>query len=112
LAFGILDVIFSSNKRHMKYTVSSSIPPSILNINNKTYVVPSWIEVPLGTQLDQIIWKPEKIIKVENPNVIEIKSSSGGGTYQIRKIGNVYQCNCPGYWRSKDRVCKHIKQIL
>lgn len=95
----------------MKYTVSSSIPPSIIELNSGTYIVPAWMEVPKGTTLEQIVWKPEKIVKVENPNIIEVKSSSGG-KYQIRKVGNVYQCNCPGYWRSKDRVCKHIKSIL
>jgi len=95
----------------MKYTVTSSIPPSILNINNKSYIVPSWVEVPLGTKLEQVIWKPEKVTKIEIPDVIEVKSSSGG-VYQIRKIGNKYQCNCPGFWRSKDRVCKHIKSII
>lgn len=95
----------------MKYTVNSSVPPAILFINNKTFIVPSWIEVPLGTKLEQIVWRPEKIIKTETPNVIEVKSSSGG-VYQIQKIGNKYQCNCPGFWRSKDRICKHIKSIL
>jgi hypothetical protein len=95
----------------MKYTFTSSIPPSILNINNKTYIVPLWVEVPYGTRLEDITWKPEKITKVEIPDIIEVKSSSGGN-YQIRKVGNKYQCNCPGYWRSKDRECKHIKQLI
>ncbi len=111
MAFGDFDVIFSSNKRHMNYTVTSFLPPAIVNINNKCFIVPSWIEVPLGTKREQVIWKPEKVTKVETPDIIEVKSSSGG-FYQIRKVGNKYQCNCPGFWRSKDKVCKHIKSII
>ena len=95
----------------MKYNVSSSIPPSIIELSRGTYVVPTWMEVPKGTTLEQIVWKPEKITKIDNPNIIEVKSSSGG-VYQIKKVGNAYQCNCPGFWRSKDRVCKHIKTII
>jgi hypothetical protein len=45
-------------------------------------------------------------------NWIEVDSNSGGGKYQIQKIGDTYKCNCPGYYRSKDRICKHIKQII
>lgn len=87
--------------------------PAIAHLLNKSVILPFWIDVPSDTTLDDIVWtksvntKPKPI-----SNIIEVSSSSGEGKYQIQKIGNTYKCNCPGYWRSKDRICKHIKQII
>jgi hypothetical protein len=94
------------------YNIKSPIPPAIINLPNKSFIVPIWLEVPKGTTLDQIKWEKETVKAKSNSNIIEVTSSSGEGKYQIQKIGHTYKCNCPGYWRSKDRICKHIKQLI
>lgn len=91
------------------YHVQSSLRPAIIELPKGTFVVPAWVEVPKGTELDQIVWVQETKPKLD-PNIIKVIGSSGD-TYIIQKIGNKYKCSCPGYFRSKDRVCKHIKQI-
>ena len=94
------------------FKIKSFYPPMIVNISDKTYVLPVWLRVPQGTTLNQVEWEKEILIPKADPNIIQVASSSGEGKYQIQKIGNTYKCNCPGYWRSKDRICKHIKQII
>lgn len=86
--------------------------PSLVEINDKKYLVPDWKEVDPNTTLDDINWiKPEKPeLKIE-PNIFKFKSSSSDSIYTVRKMGNAYKCNCPGYWRSKIRECKHIKEV-
>ena len=91
------------------YHVQSSLRPAIIDLPKGTFVVPAWVEVPRGTTLDQIVWENE-IQPKSNPSTIKVEGSSGS-TYFIQKIGNKYKCSCPGYFRSKDRVCKHIKQL-
>jgi hypothetical protein len=91
------------------YHVQSSLRPAIVDLPKGTFVVPAWVEVPRGTTLDQIVWENE-IQPKSNPSIIKVEGSSGS-TYFIQKIGNKYKCSCPGYFRSKDRVCKHIKQL-
>jgi hypothetical protein len=94
------------------FKVKSFYPPMIINISDKTYILPVWVRVPNGTTLNQIEWEKEIPTPKPQSNIIEVDSSSGGGKYQIQKIGDTYKCNCPGYYRSKDRICKHIKQII
>lgn len=99
--------------KRFKYDYTHAyISPSLIEINNKKYLVPDWKEVDKNTTLDDINWtKPEKPeVKIE-PNIFKFKSSSSDSIYTVRKIGNVYRCNCPGYWRSKTRECKHIKEV-
>jgi hypothetical protein len=79
----------------------------------KKFIIPSWIEVHPQTTLEDIKWiKPE--IKVTEPKKSEwtFDSSSGNGFYTVRvnSLGKL-ACNCMGYYRSKDRKCKHVKQV-
>ena len=94
------------------YKVKSHVHPGIVNFLTKTYILPMYLEVPPGTTLDQIEWERTYPTPKPNPNIIKVDSSSGQGKYQIQKIGDTYKCSCPGYWRSKDRICKHIKQLI
>jgi len=101
---------FKDGKHYVK---GGHVPPMIVDLVTKKAIIPWWINVPLNTTLDDIVWIREDKVEVKpQSNIIEVASSSGEGKYQIKKVGNKYQCNCPGYWRSKDRVCKHIKQII
>jgi hypothetical protein len=81
--------------------------------NGKKYIIPAWIEVHPETTLADINWiKPE--IKITEPKKTEwsFESSSGNGFYAVRynSLG-VLACNCMGYYRSKERKCKHVKQV-
>ena len=86
--------------------------PALLDIGDKKYLVPDWKEVDPNTTLDDINWtKPEKPEPKVEPNLFKFKSSSSDAVYTVRKIMDSYKCNCPGYWRSKTRECKHIKEV-
>ena len=98
-----------------KYTYEHSlIPPGLMvNVEGKKFITPSWQEVHPETTLNDIKWVRPKTVEHEIPkNTWEFQSSSGGGTYIVKQVGmNKFQCNCPGYWRSKDRECKHVKSL-
>ena len=89
------------------------IPPSILELNGKTYLMPLWKEVVKGTTIKDIEWIKPKPKKKAETIVVETPSSKGDVIYKTRfypDSGN-YTCNCPGTWRAKDRMCKHIIKL-
>jgi len=100
-----------------KYKMETLIPPRLHKslIDNKTYIIPHWIEVPNDTTNDQIEWikyesKPEPIININiwNPEM-------GDNKYNTRfdSKTNTYQCRCPGFWRVKIKgECKHVKFLM
>jgi hypothetical protein len=95
------------------YVTGGIIRPMLINLVDKLAIIPWWVNVPLNTTLDDIIWIREDNEPVQTqPEFIEIKSSSSNEKYRITKKINKYHCTCPGFWRSKDRVCKHIKQVI
>ena len=102
-----------------KYTYEHPIlPPTIINspTTGKTYIVPVWMEVLPETTLNDIEWiKPEikkPVIEKQEPQTWKFESKSDPGSfYVVQVIGNKIKCNCPGVWRSKDRKCKHIKEV-
>jgi len=91
----------------MKYTVTSIIPPRLYSgLDNKTYVVPQWIEVPSNTKLEDINWikftpKPKPVI-VDN-----------GYNTRYDAVSKKYICGCQGYYKAKSNGndCKHIKEL-
>ena len=106
-----------------KYTYEHPIIPPTLHVENgKKYILPSNQEVILETTMDDIEWikidpinrvivynKPKPI---QSPTTWEFESSSSPGQfYTVRLSGKTYKCNCPGVYRSKDRICKHIKEV-
>jgi hypothetical protein len=102
-----------------KYTYEHPIlPPSIIvsPTTGKTYIVPAWMEVLPETTLNDIEWiKPEikkSVIEKQEPQTWKFESKSDPGSfYVVRQVGITFKCNCPGVWRSKDRKCKHIKEV-
>jgi hypothetical protein len=102
-----------------KYTYEHPIlPPSIIvsPTTGKTYIVPAWIEVLPETTINDIEWiKPEikkSVIEKQEPQTWKFESKSDPGSfYVVRQVGITFKCNCPGVWRSKDRKCKHIKEV-
>ena len=90
------------------------IPPSLFTgQDGQKYIVPTWQKVVPETTLNDIKWvKPEiKKPKPEKNEWLFESSSDPGHFYKVRQVGVKYTCNSPGVWRSKDRECKHIKEV-
>ncbi len=103
---------FIGVKRFRYEHVHAYLCPALTTLNGKKYLLPSWKEVDPKTTLEDINWiKPEKQESKPEPNLFKFKSDSSDSVYTVRKIMDAYKCNCPGYWRSKDRECKHIKKL-
>lgn len=109
-------IVFARRFRY-KYE-HSYMPPSILEINGKTYLMPLWQEVVKGTTINDIEWIKPKPKPVKKREVIKhtFESATSGSIYTTREYHNEdgsikYTCNCPGVWRSKERKCKHIKSL-
>ena len=112
--FGIKPDGFGSSimvKLH-KYTHKHVLPPCILNLGGKTYIMPGWQEVIEGTTLNDVIHIKPKVKKKAETIVVETLSSKGGKMYKTRyypDTGN-FTCTCPGVWMSGNN-CKHIKKL-
>lgn len=93
------------------YTVNSLYSPFFFRGpgSGKLYLMPNWIEVPEGTTMDQVIHVKPEMRKVEV--IKQFKSSKGEITYNVTYDGKEYRCDCPGA-RFRNRVCKHIKQLI
>ena len=96
---------------HFKYEYKHPILPPTLGtfISGKRYIVPGWIEVHPDTQLSDVKWVKENI--KQEKTTWEFKSSSSNGKYTVTKVGDKLKCNCMGFFRAKDRRCKHIKSV-
>tara|TARA_B110000444_G_scaffold261148_1_gene311410 strand:+ start:3291 stop:3728 length:438 start_codon:yes stop_codon:yes gene_type:complete len=100
------------NYRLFKYDYKGILPPAILKLGGKTYIVPSWQEVLPETRLEDINWIKPKIKKTKETVIVETLSSKGDKMYKTRfypDTGN-YSCTCPGTWMSNNN-CKHIKKL-
>ena len=100
--------------RRYKYEYEHPVlPPTILELNGKTYLMPLWKEVVKGTTVDDIEWIKPKPKKKRTEPVIETFSSGSSDTIYTTKYypdsGN-FHCTCPGSWRSRGN-CKHIKEL-
>lgn len=102
--------------RRAKYKYEHPIiPPMILKLNGKTYIMPLWKEVLNGTTANDVEWvKPQP--KKTEIETFTFESSSSGSVYTTKKFtkpsGEVkFSCSCPGVWRAKDKRCKHIKSL-
>ena len=99
--------------RRFKYEHEHMFPPTLFtNLEGQKYILPTWIPVHEETTLNDIEWiKPEKVEAKPEPETWKFESSSSDAVYTVRKVGITYKCNCPGYWRSYERKCKHIKSV-
>ena len=41
------------------YDIKSFYPPMIVNLPDKSFIIPVWVEVPKGTTLNQIKWEKQ-----------------------------------------------------
>jgi len=90
-----------------KYEITGTMPPSLItDVKGKRYIVPQWIEVHPQTQLSDISFKKP----VKRPRAdIQVKTGNYKTTYNTTT--KMYKCTCMGYFRAKDRRCKHIKAL-
>jgi hypothetical protein len=88
------------------------LPPSIVaGRDGKKYIIPTWQEInPLAT-LEDINWVPKKTEPKPESKTWTFKSSSSDTVYKVKQIDNTLKCNCMGFFRAKDRRCKHIKSV-
>ena len=97
-----------------KYDYEHHMSPSLANIGNKKYIVPTWQEVLPETTLKDINWIKPKVKKMlESKTITKINTSSSGlGKYTTKYYpeSGKYHCSCPGYWRSGGN-CKHVKEM-
>lgn len=104
--------------RRFQYEHREQYPPMLLDINGKKYLMPQWKVVHPQTTLEDIKWVKPKPKTKPQLQVIkhEFTSSSSNSVYvtreKIDENGEItYACNCPGFYRAKDRKCKHIKSL-
>ena len=104
----------STMVRRFKYDYEHSVmPPTILELNGKTYLMPIWKEVVEGTTIKDINWIKPKPKRIEPIVEINVSGSNPDIKYKTSyhpSSGNYY-CNCPGKWMAKDGKCKHIKAL-
>ena len=86
---------------------------AIVKLNNKTILMPRGFEVHPKTTLEDVIVTKiqKKKKKKQESNTHTFKSSSSDSVYTVRETLGTFKCNCPGFYRSKDRKCKHIKLL-
>ena len=104
----------STMVRRFKYDYEHSVmPPTILELNGKTYLMPIWKEVVEGTTIKDINWIKPKPKRIEPIVEINVSGSNPDIKYKTSyhpSSGNYY-CNFPCIWRAKDGKCKHIKAL-
>lgn len=106
--------LIGSSSQLFKYDYEHPIlAPTLYESKGQKYILPFWIKVHPKTTYSDINWIKPEVKKIEpEKNTWKFESSSAPGTfYIVKQSGLRYSCNCPGVWRSKDRRCKHIKQI-
>jgi len=105
------DIVSSVATRLIYRSNNQTLPPHLITVRDKKYIVPEWKEVHPLTTKDDIIWE-KPVEKVIEEKTFKFESSSEKGMfYKVRVKGAKISCNCQGVWRAKDRTCKHMKQV-
>ena len=100
--------------RRFKYDYEHPVmPPTILELNGKTYLMPIWKEVVEGTTIKDINWIKPKPKRTEPIIEMHVSSSNADIKYKTTYYpdSGKFYCNCPGRWRAFDGRCKHIKAL-
>ena len=90
-------------------------PSLFVDSKGDKYIVPTWQKVHPKTELNDIIWKKTKIKKDKTEKKTwKFDSSSSDSVYTVTKVDSAtLKCNCPGFYRAKDRNkgCKHVQKV-
>ena len=98
----IINLYFNNNRSGFKFKKGQS---KIVNIDYS-----DWFLNKLAT-LDDIKWVPKKTEPKPESKTWTFKSSSSDKTYKVKQTDNTLKCNCMGFFRAKDRRCKHNKSV-
>lgn len=92
------------------------IPPTLLKMYGKRYVIIKGVWYPADETITQkdLYDRWQKPVKREykpaEPSLkVEVKSSTGKGTYLVEYKHNMWSCTCPSF--GFRRKCKHIDQV-
>ena len=80
------------------------MPPALVRINSKMYLVPTWVEVPQDTELKDIVWNKPKPKITQTEVKMFVSSSNSDITYETKRIKSPNG-------GAKDKRCKHIKNF-
>jgi len=101
-----------------KYIYEHSVlaPSLFTNLDGERYIVPTWQKVHPKTELNDIIWKKPKVKKQNKfkKKTWKFDSSSSDSIYMVTQVDSTtLKCNCPGFYRAKDRSlgCKHVQKV-
>jgi hypothetical protein len=103
--------------RPFKYKVEKHeyLPLAIARLSNKVVIMPAGIECHPETTLNDIEvinnLIPKEPAAPREKHTWKFKSSSSDSTYVVKENWGKLRCDCMGSWRSKDRKCKHIKEV-
>ena len=90
-----------------RYEHKHDMPPTLVNLNNKLMIVPTWVEVHPKTTLADIEWvKPVKRPRAD----IAVQTPDGKYKTTFNSATGNFKCSCMGFWRSKGN-CKHVKEL-
>lgn len=108
-------IIFANSKR-FKYHVKTDTTVGIVSTPNGKFIVgggKGWIPCHPETTLDDIFIIKDKPRQPrgKTEEIFTFNSKSSDSVYKVRVVLGKPKCNCPGVWRSKDRTCKHMKEV-
>jgi hypothetical protein len=101
----------SINVSNFKYHVKGITNPAIINFSSGKIIGPYNIECHPMTTLNDIVWERPEIKQDKVAETFESKSGLGQYKTTFNPNNNTYKCTCFGYFRAKDRQCKHIKAL-
>jgi hypothetical protein len=104
------DIVYC-NVNLFKYKYEGKVlPPTVIKGGlGNTYIVPTWQEVHPQTTLNDIEWVKPKPLKLDSIKY-EVTGSNGDKYNTVYNPNtNKWKCSCPGSWRAKNGICKHIK---
>ena len=94
-------------------TTNGSGSFTLIEAGGKKFLCPRWIEVPMDTQMSDILVEPKPElprVEVKEDKVWEFIGSKGNKYTVARKVG-AFTCTCPASMFQKFKECKHIVQV-
>ena len=100
------------------HVIDSLIPPGMLELNGKKYIMPGWYELDPDedVKLEDIKWTPWKapedpqLAGLDKTKQYHVTSSKGDKQYTVQfNTSGSLECSCVGYGFRKS--CRHIEQV-